>query len=138
EHSRTGRRPGRDREGCTGFCTDCLHPAVTFAYWPFRGRSSEVVRVKGKRLSIKSLQRIEKAIGSDGVSKRYVTATYWPGSTRAVSPPLCNGFVELCIAIHSTDSAHVFQWLLAPSSSPQSLEYIYLMFCHGRGQGFES
>jgi len=33
-----------------------------------------------------------------------------------------NGFMELCIAIHSTDSALVFQWLLAPSSSSKSLE----------------
>ncbi len=74
EHSRTGRRPRRDREGCTGFCTDCLHPAVTFSYWPFLGRSSEVVRVKGKRLSIKSLQRIQKAIGSDGVSVSSTTS----------------------------------------------------------------
>ena len=30
--------------------------------------------------------------------------------------------MELCIAIHSTDSALVFQWLLAPSSTSKSLE----------------
>src|SRR6266700_323829 len=28
---------------CTGFCTDCLHPAPTAGYWPSLGDSLEVV-----------------------------------------------------------------------------------------------
>jgi len=43
------------RKNCTGFCTDCLHPALTGGYWPFSGGSLEVIEVKGKSCSISNL-----------------------------------------------------------------------------------
>jgi len=61
---------------CTGFYTDCLHPAPTVAYWPLRGRSLEVIEVKGRRFSIRSLQRINRVIGLDGVSANSTTSAF--------------------------------------------------------------
>jgi hypothetical protein len=43
------------RKHCTGFCTDCLHPGLTGAYWPFRGTLLEVIDAKGRRFIIRSL-----------------------------------------------------------------------------------
>src|ERR1700730_9632817 len=45
-------------------------------YLLFRGNSMEVVEVKGKSLRIKSLQRIDKAMRSDGVSASSTTSAY--------------------------------------------------------------
>jgi hypothetical protein len=40
---------------CTGFCTDCLHPGLTGAYWPFRGMLAEVIEAKGRRFYYQKL-----------------------------------------------------------------------------------
>ena|ERR1700674_3484864 len=40
---------------CTGFCTDCLHPARAAGYWPSLGCSLEVTEAKGKSCRIRSL-----------------------------------------------------------------------------------
>src|SRR5438128_1003179 len=71
---RTERRPIGIANGCTGFRSDCLHPASSFHYWPFRGSSLELIEVKGRRFIIRSLQTIKKAIGSDGVSASSTTS----------------------------------------------------------------
>src|SRR5260370_37127191 len=62
---------------CTGFCTDCLHPAPTADYWPSLGGSLEVIEAKGKICRIRSLDRMAKVMASDGVSANSTTSALY-------------------------------------------------------------
>ena|SRR6266536_1841822 len=80
---------------CTGFCTDCLRLVITLGYWPFRGKSLELIEVKGRRFIIRSLQRIKKAIGSDGVSANSTTSAFMINHYEGVNPDKNLAIVEL-------------------------------------------